>query len=220
MSARNGADPHAGQRVAAFGVRPEEAPAAVILVHGRGATAESILELARHLGHPDLAWLAPQAADHTWYPYPFLAPVERNQPHLDSALGRLEALTGELVARGVAAERTVLAGFSQGACLVSEFAARHPRRWGAVAAFTGGFIGSPEEDRPAPPAGSLDGTPVLLGAGDPDPHVPWWRVEETAGLLEGLGAAVTLRRYPGLGHTVNDEELTWLRERLDGLVAG
>lgn len=217
--------PHGGRRVATFGARPEEAPAAVVLLHGRGATAESILELARHAGHPDLAWLAPQAADRTWYPRSFLAPLDANQPHLDSALRVLDRLTAELADRGVPAERTVLAGFSQGACLASEYVARHPRRWGGLAAFTGGVLGPPGEPRRPARETAGDGpwdmaaTPVFLGSGDPDPHVPWSRVEETAELFREMAAEVTLRRYPGMPHTVNREELDWLRGLLDGLLA-
>lgn len=216
-------DVHAGGRVAAFGARPESARAAVILLHGRGATAESILTLAHHLGHPDdVAYLAPQAVGNSWYLLSFLAPLEANEPYLSSALGRLGGLADELAARGVPAARTVLAGFSQGACLVSETAARRGGRWGGVAAFTGGVLGP--ADTPRDYAGrhgavAMDGTPVFLGAGDPDPHVPWARVEETAAVFRALGAAVTLRRYPGLGHTVNDEEMAWLRGRLDALSA-
>lgn len=213
--------PHRGRRVAQAGARPEAARAAVVLVHGRGASAESILSLVPHLGHADdVAWLAPQAAGSTWYPRSFLAALGDNQPHLDSALALLHRLETELEERGVPAERTVLAGFSQGACLVSEHAARRPRRRGAVAAFTGGLLGpgDPAERLGVGESGeTLGGTPVFLGAGDPDPHVPWQRVEETAKVFRSLGAEVTLRRYPGLGHTVNDEEIAWLRRRLDEL---
>lgn len=211
----SGEHPHGGQRVATFGSRPEAAPVAVVLLHGRGASAGSILDLARHLGHPDLAWLAPQAAGNSWYPKSFLAPLDDNQPHLGSALLVLERLTGELAQRGVPAQRTVLAGFSQGACLASELVARHPRRWGGLAAFTGGVLGPLGEPRTFP--GDLAGTPVFFGAGDPDPHVPWRRVEETAEHFRGMGAEVTLRRYPGLPHTVNRDELDWLQELLGRL---
>ncbi|HMB51865.1 MAG TPA: alpha/beta fold hydrolase [Thermoanaerobaculia bacterium] len=211
-----GSDPHGGQGVAAFGRRPEEASAAVILVHGRGATAESMLGLAQPLGHADeVAFLAPQAAGHSWYPYSFLAPLDKNEPHLSSALGVLERLVAGLEQRGVARERIVLAGFSQGACLASEYAARHARRWGGVAAFTGGLLGP--EGTPREYQGDFAGTPVYLGSGDPDPHVPWKRVEESAAVFQRLGAEVTARRFPGMPHTVNDEEVGWLRDLLAGL---
>lgn len=233
--------PHGGQRVATFGARPEEAGAAVILLHGRGATAESILDLARHLGHPDLAYLAPQAASGTWYPRSFLAPLEDNQPHLGSALRVLGRLTEELEQRGAPPERTVVAGFSQGACLACEYVARHPRRRGGLAAFTGGILGPPDTPRHLARETSrieaqemaakfretageasrerwdMAGTPVFLGSSDPDPHVPWRRVEETAELFRKMAAEVTLRRYPGLPHTVNEEEIAWLAELLERL---
>jgi len=209
--------------VAAFGAAPEEARAAVVLLHGRGASAESILELARHLvGAPgeaslgEVVWLAPQAAGNTWYPRSFLAPTEENQPFLASALRRVAEVTDALAEKGVPPERTVLAGFSQGACLAAESAARRARRWGGVAAFTGGLIG--EEVVRDRYEGRFEGTPALLAAGDPDPHVPWQRMEESAQVYEALGAEVSLRRYPGMGHTVNDEELAWLRRRLEELV--
>lgn len=231
MNGDVGSHPHGSMPVAAFGAAPEEARAAVVLLHGRGASAESILELARHLvsgaqqdadtperGLDDVAWLAPQAAGNTWYPRSFLAPREENQPFLASALRRVEEVTDALVDRGVPAERTVLAGFSQGACLAVESAARRARRWGGVAAFTGGLIG--EEVARDRYEGRFEGTPALLAAGDPDPHVPWERMEETARVYESLGAEVTLRRFPGMGHTVNEEELAWLRRCLEVLVAG
>ena len=218
--------PHGTMPVSAFGAAPEEARAAVVLLHGHGATAGSILDLARHLDGPEgVAWLAPQAAGNTWYPRSFLSPTEENQPYLDSALRRVGEVTDALAERGVPAERTVLAGFSQGACLAAESAARRARRWGGVAAFTGGLIGHEvdlgsyegrHEGRHEKP---FDGTPALLAAGDPDPHVPWVRMEESAEVYEALGAEVSLRRYPGMGHTVNDEELAWLRHRLEELVA-
>jgi len=208
---------HQGGPVAACGAIPEEARAAVILVHGRGATAEGILDLARVLDSPEVAWLAPQAAGGAWYPQSFLAPLEANEPGLSSGIALLHGMVESLAARGVPPERTVLMGFSQGACLALETAARHPRRYGGLVAFTGGLIGPPGTPRDDP--GSLDGTPAFLGAGDPDPHVPWWRVEESAAVLGDLGARVTVRRYPGLGHTISDDELEEAR-RIVALAAG
>src|SRR5262249_50636768 len=163
----------------------ERAVATLILVHGRGATAESILSLHAELGLAGLAALAPQAAGYSWYPHSFLAPLEANQPFLDSALRRLESLVVDLLARGVPSARLARLGFSQGACLTLEFAARHPRRYGAVMGLTGGLIGPPGTPRDYP--GSLSGTPVFLGTGDPDPHVPFERVRETEDVLARMG---------------------------------
>ena len=178
-------DPHGGQGVVTAGAGVEgprepggarRARGAVVLVHGRGASAKGMLELYFELvaGEPwagELGAVAPQAADFTWYPQSFLAPMEANQPYLDSALRRMESVVGELIARGVPGERVALLGFSQGACVVCEFVARHPRRYGAVIGLTGGLIGPPGTPREY--AGSLEGTPVFLGTSDPDPHVPF-----------------------------------------------
>jgi predicted esterase len=201
----------------ADGPAPEKADGAILLVHGRGASAQSILELRAELGAENFAAIAPQAAGHTWYPQSFLAPLDANQPYLDSALARVEALVTGVTARGVASERIVLLGFSQGAGLVLEFAARNPRRYGAVIGLTGGLIGPPGTPRNYP--GSLAGTPVFLGAGDPDPHVPFERVAETRDVLSRMGAKVELRRYPGLPHTINDDELDACRELLQRIAA-
>ena len=188
----------------------------MILVHGRGATAESILGLANELAQPDFAYLAPQAAGHTWYPLSFLAPLEQNEPGLGSGLALLQDLIVRLEGAGIPAERTMLLGFSQGACLTAEYVARRPRRYGGMAALTGGLIGPPGTPRQY--AGDLEDTPVYLGAGDPDPHVPWERVEETARVYGDLGAQVTLRRFPGMGHTVNHEELAAVRGMMSQLI--
>jgi len=211
-------DPHAGQPTLVAGPAPEQAVATLILVHGRGATAESILSLYAALGLGELAVLAPQAAGSTWYPHSFLAPLEANQPFLDTALRRLESLTADLLARGVPGDRIALLGFSQGACLTLEFTARHPRRYGAVMGLTGGLIGPPGTPRDYP--GSLHGTPVFLGASDPDPHVPFERVRETEEVLVRMGAAVELRRYPGMPHTVNEDELNACRRLLQHVASG
>lgn len=197
--------PHQGQRVAVAGVALAEATAAMILVHGRGASAENILELADLLPHPQMAYLAPQAADYTWYPYSFLAPLAQNQPNLDSALQVLADLVAEIEAAGIPAARIVLGGFSQGACLASEFAARHARRYGGLLIFSGGVIGPP--GTPCDYDGSLDGTPVFIGCSDRDMHIPKERVDETAVVLESLGAAVTKKIYPNMGHTIIQDEI-------------
>lgn len=210
-------DPHAGQPILTAGPAPEAAAATLILVHGRGADARSILSLYDELGIDRLAAIAPQAAGNTWYPYSFLSPLEANQPCLDSALQRLETIVDDLLARGVPSRRIGILGFSQGACLTSEFIARHPRRYGAAMALTGGLIGPPGTPRDY--AGSLEGTPVFLGTSDPDPHVPFERVRETESALTRMGAQVTLRRYPGMPHTINQDELDFCRELLEGVVS-
>lgn len=205
-------DPHAGQPVRTWGVPVESAPGAVIALHGRGASAGDILGLARAMALPRLAWLAPQARGGAWYPYSFLAPLEENQPGLDSALRLITGVVETLLRAGCRRERIALLGFSQGACLATEYLARHAARHGGLAAFTGGLIGPPGTRFAYP--GSLAGTPCLLAAGDPDPHVPWPRVEESAKVLGALGGEVTLRRYPGLPHVVNDDEIAQARALL------
>lgn len=210
-------DPHAQARVATAGTPLAEARAAIVLLHGRGASAEDILALARELELPGCAYLAPQAAGHTWYPYSFLMPLEQNEPHLGSALSLIESLLTRVEAEGVDRERVMLAGFSQGACLSLEFLARSGRRMGGVAGFSGGLIGPPGGSRHYP--GSLHGTPVFLGSSDPDPHIPVERVRETQRVLTAMGAEVTTRIYPGLGHTINTDELDHAR-RIAGSMLG
>lgn len=209
-------DPHAGLPLLSAGPAPEDADATLVLVHGRGAPAASIMSLYDVLKLSTLAALAPQAADSTWYPHSFLAPLESNQPYLNSALHRLESIVGDLLDRGISSNRIALLGFSQGACLSLEFIARHPRRYGAVMGLTGGLIGPPGTSRDYP--GSLDGTPVFLGTSDPDPHVPFQRVQETQAVLTRMGAEVELRRYPGMPHVVNEDELDACRALLSSYV--
>lgn len=201
----NDQHPHGGGPVRAAGRPLPEAGGALILLHGRGATAESILELAGLLPQPTFAYLAPQAANYTWYPYSFLMPMERNEPWLSSALRRVGEVVADVEAAGVPAARIVLGGFSQGACLAAEYVARHARRYAGLLAFSGGLIGPPGTPRDY--AGSLNGTPVFLGCSDVDPHIPLARVEETAGVLARLGAVVDKRIYPRLGHTINADEI-------------
>jgi predicted esterase len=176
-----------------------------------------MLSLYDELELPTLAALAPQAADLTWYPQSFLAPLESNQPYLDSALNRLESIVTDLLARGISSNRLAILGFSQGACLTLEFIARHPRRYGAVMGLTGGLIGPPDTPRAYP--GSLARTLVFLGTSDPDPHVPFPRVQETKVVLERMGAEVELRRYPGLPHIINQDEIDACRALLETVVS-
>jgi predicted esterase len=194
------------------GPEPAAARLAVILVHGRGASANDILNLADELHLDDVAWLAPEAAGRTWYPYSFLSPIERNEPGITSGLTVLNGLVEELGRSGIAADRTALMGFSQGACLSLEFAARFARRYAAVVGLSGGLIGPPGTPREY--VGSLAGTPVFLGCSDIDAHIPVERVHESTEVFRRLGARVDERIYPGMGHTVNDNELEAVRTLL------
>ncbi|HUB27796.1 MAG TPA: dienelactone hydrolase family protein [Tepidisphaeraceae bacterium] len=195
----------------------ERAKAAIILVHGRGASAESMMGIFDELAVPGLAAVAPQAPGHTWYPNSFLVPIAANQPYLDSALFALESIVTNLIERGIESKRIAILGFSQGACLTTEFVATHPRRYGAIIALTGGLIGPPGTARNYP--GSLSKTPVFLGSSDPDPHVPFERVQETRDVLGAMGAAVELRRYAGMGHTINEDELNACQALLSPLAS-
>jgi predicted esterase len=198
-------DPHAGQPVLHLGPSPADARLVAILLHGRGASAEDILSLAQELSARDVTYLAPQAAGHSWYPYSFLAPTEQNEPYLGSALRLIDSLIESVGRQGVPPQRVALMGFSQGACLSLEYAARHARRFAAIAGLSGGLIGPPGTPRAYP--GSLEGTPVFLGCSDIDPHIPVERVQETADVLARMHAAVDQRIYPRMGHTVNRDEL-------------
>ncbi len=198
-------DPHANQPVLEAGHKLADAAGAVILLHGRGAPAEDILSLSEEFDLPDIAWLAPQAAGHTWYPYSFLSPIAQNEPWLGSALRKVGQTVEQAMRAGIPRERIVIAGFSQGACLASEFVARNAARYGGMIAFTGGLIGPPGTEFQY--SGNLAGTPAFFGAGDPDPHVPWHRVQESAALFTSMGAEVVLKRYPGMPHTISRAEL-------------
>jgi predicted esterase len=198
--------------VLASGAVLTDARLVAILLHGRGASAEDILGLASELALTDVAFLAPQAAGNTWYPYSFLTPMEKNEPNLSSALGTVAALIAHLAQRGILPDRVALMGFSQGACLALEYAARHARRYAGVAAFSGGLIGPPGTPRDY--AGSFDGTPVFLGCSDIDPHIPLERVKESAEVCRRMGATVDERIYPGMGHTVNVDEMSAVRAML------
>jgi phospholipase/carboxylesterase len=208
--------PHQGQPVLATGEPLERARAAMVLTHGRGATAESILTLVPELEQPGFAFLAPQATGNTWYPYSFLAPLANNEPYLSSALAALGEALARIAAAGIPAERTILLGFSQGACLATEFAARNARRYGGLVGLSGGLIGPDGTPRDYP--GSLGGTPIFLGCSDIDPHIPAARVRHSAEVLRRLGGDVTMRLYPGMGHTVNEDEIEIVRGMMAALV--
>jgi predicted esterase len=205
-------DPHLGQPVYNVGAPLAQAKAAALMLHGRNAEAHSILALTPALDVPNIAYLAPQASGHTWYPQRFLAPLESNEPWLSSALNAVARTLALISEAGIPPERAVLLGFSQGACLALEFAARHARRYGGLIGLSGGLIGP--DDTPRDYAGSLAGTPVFLGCSDVDFHIPKERVEQSAAVLRALGGAVTMRLYPNMDHTVNDDELDVVRSIL------
>jgi phospholipase/carboxylesterase len=205
-------DPHKNQPVVERGSPLEKARGAVILVHGRGASTADILGLADELQLPELAYLAPEAAGHAWYPYSFLAPLARNEPWLTSALNLLGTIVERVLDAGVPRNKIAVMGFSQGACLSTEFVARNPDRYAALVAFTGGLIGP--EGTVFNYSGDLAGTPCFFGSSDPDPHVPWNRVDESASVLSKLGGTVTLRCYPGMPHTINNDEIVEARKLL------
>jgi phospholipase/carboxylesterase len=209
-------DPHRGQPVLTTGLTLEEAQAAVIMVHGRGATADDILSLAPDLNQPRFAYLAPQAANSTWYPYPFMSPLAANEPYLSSALATIEGLLKYMNDAGIPTEKVILLGFSQGACLASEFMARHARRYGGLAALSGGLIGPDDTPRDYP--GSLEGTPAFFGCSDVDFHIPKERVLESAEVLRKLGGEVTDRLYPNMGHTINQDEISFVQAIMKSLV--
>lgn len=208
--------PHGRQRVSAAGAPLEGAKAGVIMVHGRGAGPANILDLVPLIEQPGVTYLAPAADGGTWYPESFMAPIPRNEPGISSGISVVHALIGQLVDAGVDATRIVLLGFSQGACLACTAAQRLPRRYGGVIAFSGGLIGPPGTTWDA--HGTFDDTPVFFGCSNRDAHVPETRVRESAAVFERMGAAVTTRIYPGMGHLVNDDEIAFARDLLATIV--
>ncbi len=207
--------PHADQPLVTRGRPLGEGAAAMILVHGRGATPDNILELADALPHPDFTYLAPAASGNTWYPYSFMADIPSNEPGISSALAVLDGLVERVMEAGVPARRIVLAGFSQGACLMSEFAVRRARRYGGILAFSGGLIGPPGTVWSQ--EGDFDGTPAFFGCSDVDAHVPRSRVDESARVLAGMGANVEKRIYPGMGHLINEDEIAFARSVVEAV---
>lgn len=209
------ADPHRGQPILARGEPISTAKAAMLMVHGRGARAEDILSLTEEFDQTGFAYLAPQAAGNAWYPNRFLEPLESNEPWLSSALGLLDDVFNQIIQAGIPAERIMLLGFSQGACLTLEFAARHARRYGGVVGLSGALIGP--DGTPRTYTGSLAGTPIFLGCSDVDFHVPKERVHEAADVLRSLGGEVTERLYPNMDHTVNRDEINFVRRMMGAL---
>ena len=214
MQSSMSSDPHAGTRTILAGAKLEDATGALIAIHGRGANADDIVALAREIAPPHIAIVAPEAAGFTWYPYRFLEPTERNEPYLSSALRRVQSLIEFLGEQGLPPEKIAIVGFSQGACLAVESVARHAQRYAGAIGFSGGLIGPPGTDFSY--AGSLAATPVLLGCSNVDAHIPVDRVYETAEALSALGGAVDTRIYPGMGHTVNQDEISAARGLLNG----
>jgi phospholipase/carboxylesterase len=202
--------PHAGQPVLQTGAPLESANAVMILIHGRGASARDILSLTTEFEREDVTYLAPQAAGGTWYPYSFLAPIAQNEPFLSSALGIVGALVAQVEGAGFRSEQIMLLGFSQGACLASEFMARNAKRYGALFALSGGLIGP--DGTPRDYSGSLNGTSIFMGCSDVDFHIPKERVLESADVFRELGAEVDARLYPNMGHTINEDELKAVRD--------
>jgi predicted esterase len=187
------------------------------MVHGRGAGPENILDLVPLLGRPNASYLAPAAANRTWYPYSFMAEIASNEPGLSSGLAVLGGLVARAEAAGIPRDRIVVLGFSQGACLATEFAVRNPARYGGIVVFSGGAIGPPGTKWNE--SGHFDGTPIFFGCSDRDAHVPEARVIESAELCARMGAEVTRRIYPGMGHTIIDDEIAWAQDLLERIGA-
>ncbi len=208
---------HANQPVLGVGPGLDESKAAMVMIHGRGASAQDILGLTAELNAEGMTFIAPQAANNAWYPHSFLEPMDKNEPFLTDALNLLAATMQSIQEAGIPAERTVLLGFSQGACLTSEFVARNARRFGGLCALSGGLIGPPGTPREY--EGSLAGTPVFLGCSDVDFHIPVERVHETDEVLKSLGGDVTTSIYPGMGHTINLDEIEQVQKIVDQVLA-
>lgn len=211
------ASPHQGQPVRTAGAKLESAIAAMVMVHGRSATADSILSLIPAIDTPGFAYLAPQAAGNSWYPNSFLAPIPSNEPGITLGIAAINDVMQRISEAGIPPERTMLLGFSQGACLSLEYSARNAHRYGGVAGLSGGLIGPDNTPRDYP--GSFDGTPIFLGCSDVDSHVPAQRVKDSARILEDMGAVVTMRLYPGMGHMVNDDEVSTVKAMMAAVVA-
>ena len=208
-------EPHQQQPIFTLGKPIGEATAAMILLHGRGTPAQSMFWLAQELAHPDYIYLAPQAEGNSWYPHSFLRPLERNEPRLSSALAAVGNAVDQLTQTGISTDRIVLAGFSQGACLASEYVARNATRYGGLIVFSGGLIGPEGTPRNYP--GSLDGTSVFIGCSDSDVHIPLARVQETTAILTRLGAVVSERIYPQMAHTIIPDEIDHARRIIDSV---
>jgi predicted esterase len=207
---------HDAQPVYTAGKPLNEAKAAMILVHGRGASAADIMTLANELYHEDIAYFAPEAANSTWYPNSFLNPIRSNEPGISSGIAKIASIVAQIQDEGIPTHKIIIGGFSQGACLSSEFVARNPAKYGAVFAFSGGVIGPPGTPRDYP--GDLENTPIFLGCSDVDFHIPKERVQESADVFRKMGANVTEKLYPNLGHTINMDEIQIAKTILQGVL--
>ncbi len=205
--------PHQGQPVLESGTPLDTADAAMVMVHGRGATAESILTLGPALDVAGFAFLAPQASGNAWYPNSFLAPIPSNEPGITSGLQAISDVLDGITAAGIPRERIMLLGFSQGACLSLEFSARNAARYGGIACLSGGLIGP--DGTPRDYSGNYSGTPAFLGCSDVDSHIPAKRVTESGEILKRMGAEVTVRLYSGMGHLVNEDEIANVRAMME-----
>lgn len=207
--------PHQNQPVVTDGAKIDDAEMSIIFIHGRGASAQSMMMFADEFEGDDIHYRAIQAKRHTWYPRSFMAPKEMNQPGIKSGLQAIYDQITELNEGGIPTEKIILLGFSQGACLTTEFAARHPQRFGGIVGFSGGLIG--QEVDPEDYQGSLEQTPVFLGCSDRDPHIPQERVDLTEEVFKKLGASVTKKIYVGMGHTVNKDEIEYAQNIINNI---
>jgi len=208
-------NPHQNQPVLFTGEKIETAKAAMILIHGRGSTAKEILTLSNEFTHTGFLFAAPQALGNTWYPYSFLYPLEENEPGLSSGLYVIDELVNNLLKAGISLKHIMLLGFSQGACLILEYAARNAKRYGGVIGFSGGLIGDKINRKNY--KGSFEQTPVFLGCSDVDPHIPIKRVEETEVIIKNMEGDVTMRIYKNMGHTINTDEINFVRNLIKNL---
>ncbi|PKD43798.1 alpha/beta hydrolase [Rhodohalobacter barkolensis] len=209
--------PHQKSKTVTAGVKPEQADGAIVMIHGRGATAESIIPFAYELDADNFHLIAPQASGNTWYPYSFMAPSNQNEPGISSGLQTIFNIVSELEEKGISKEKIVILGFSQGACLTTEFVARHPARYGGLIAFSGGMIGNGDTVNPDNYNGSLEGTPYFVGCSDNDVHIPVERVEESVEVMKKMGATVNKKIYPAMGHTIIRDEIEEAQKIIDAV---
>lgn len=212
-------DPHKAQPVIYKGAAAENAKAAMILIHGRGADAESILTLTEVFAEENFLYAAPQAYHNTWYPFSFLAPVDDNEPGITSGLSKINSTLKTLNEKGISTERIMLLGFSQGACLVLEYCSRFPQKFGGVVGLSGGLIG-PDGIVRQKTNSNLKGSNIFIGCSDVDPHIPIERVHFTANYLEEISGNVTKKIYRGLGHTINDDEIKNIKVLMNNILKG
>lgn len=210
-------EPHVGQPIETTGRPLGEGRAVMIMIHGRQAAPVNILQLVDSLSQPEFTYIAPAAADNTWYPYSFMADKEQNEPGISSGVAVIDGVVSDVVNKGILKDHIVLLGFSQGACLTAEYAVEHADRFGGVILYSGSVIGPPGTTWAY--GGSFDGTPIFMGCSDVDSHVPMERIEEGAAVFERMGAIVTKRIYPGMGHQINDDEIAFTQGLMRNLLA-